>query len=103
MTFEELFELESYLTNTSLSIEHFDLKVLIPVKTLTGKTKFGVWDEHKLIGRWIVATTTSAVKANDSFMYILTHFSLMPKVCHVLMIMNNMDEFKILIGVDETK
>lgn len=103
MNVNELFELESYLTKACLSIEHFDLKVLTPLKNLTGKTKFGVWDEHKLIGKWIVASTTSSAKANDHFAYILTHFSLMPKVCHVLMIVNNEDEFKILIGIDESK
>lgn len=102
MTFDELFELESYLANVSLPTDHFDLKELTPLKNLTGKTKFGVWDEHKLAGKWIIATTTSAVKANTHFQYILTHFALFPKVCNVLMIMNNMGEFKILISVDRT-
>lgn len=103
MNVNELFELESYLTKADLSINHFDLKVRTPIKNLTGKTKYGIWDEHKLIGKWIVATTTSGVKANDHFLYILTHFASMPKTCNVLMIVNNMNEFKVLVSVDGTK
>ena len=100
MTIEELFEIESYLTLADLSVNHYNLKVLTPIKNLIGKTKFGVWDEHKLIGKWIVATTTSGVKANDHFAYILTHFALMPKICNVLMLVNNEDEFNIFISLN---
>lgn len=100
MTFEELFELESYLADACLPNEHFDLKEFTPIANLIGKTRYGIWDSHEIIGKWIVVTSVSSFNANVHFQYLLEHFSLAPKTRNVLMIKNEMGEYKILISVN---
>ena len=103
MTFKELFELESYLVNAHLSIEQFTLKELTPVSFLTGITKYGVWDSHKLIGRWIVITFENAKDANFHFKYLIENHVQQSIHCPMMLIENAMGDNKLLISIHENQ
>ena len=101
MTLDDLFELECYLANDGLQYDHYNLKTLAPLKNLTGTTRYGVWDNYKIKGKWIIITFESAIKANTHFQILLERYATFPKIGDVIMITTEMGDYKILISVDD--
>lgn len=101
MTFQKLFELESYLVNAHLNVEQFTLKELTPVSWLTGVTKYGVWDSHKLIGHWIMVSFNNSKDANFHFKYLIENHVQQSIHCPMMLIQNNVGDYKLLISIHE--
>lgn len=103
MTFKELYELESYLVNAHLKVEQYTLKELTPVAWLTGVTKYGVWDGHKLIGRWIMVTFDNSKDANWYFKYLVENHVKQSIHCPMMLIQNHVGDYKLLISIHENE
>ena len=103
MLYSELFELESFLVNSCLSIDQFNVKAPISLANLIGNTKYGIWDTYQAKGMWIVITIEQPLKANRIFQTLLERFPKLPLENAIIIIQNQNCEYKILIQVNETE
>ena len=103
MTYNELFELESFLVNSCLRIDQFHVKESVSLRNLIGETKFGIWDTYQAKGMWIIVTIEQPSDANRIFQTLLERFPKLPLENAMMLIQNQNCEYKIAISVNETE
>ena len=103
MKYDELFELESFLVNSCLRIDQFNVKGTVPLRNLIGETKYGIWDTYQAKGMWIIVTIEQPSDANRMFQTLLERFPKLPLENAIMIIQNQNCEYKIAIQVNETE
>ena len=103
MLYNKLFELESFLVNSCMNIEQFNVKETVPLRNLIGKTKYGIWDTYQVKGMWIIVTIEHPYDANRLFQTLLERFPELPLDNALMIIQNANCEYKICIQVNETE
>lgn len=103
MVYNRLFELESFLVNSSLNLEQFNVKEPIALRHVIGETKYGIWDTYQAKGMWIIVTIEQPNDANKLFQILLERFPELPMDNALIFIQNANCEYKICIQVNETE